>query len=427
MEWVFPYPDVSRLAIPPEVPVETFALPERPASQAPDEIVKNALDAPIGAVHLHELVRGTQRVLLVADDISRPTPIYAFIRPVLAELRQAGIADSQIEFLLALGSHRPMTSEEMAQKLSEDVVNRFRVSNHAWENPDCLEFLGYDDYGVPVWINKKVSQADVVIGLGAIMPIEICGFTGGGKILIPGVCGEVTNSEMHWTRIDVPGEDILGIPDNPVRRAIDSLARKAGLDFIVNVILNTHGEVIHAVAGDMAQAHRDGCEVAKQVHRIDAPREYDLVVADSFPFDIELWQANKAIGAAGEFVRQGGVVILVSPCYEGLSPIHGADIVQHGYQPIAQIKELVRSGTLTHKVVGVHMFQVSSVAREKAHLILVSSGISREIAEQVGFSWAATPQEAFTMACERLHTRRPNAAVLKGAAKMLPMRRKMPY
>ncbi len=424
MEHAFPYPTVPRLVISPDMSVETFTLPEIPAAESPRDIVTNALHAPIGTGRLHELVREKQRILLVVDDISRPTPAQSFIQAVLTELHQGGIADSQIEFMLALGSHRPMTRAEMAQKLSEEVVMRFRVSNHQWDNPDCLEFLGHDDYGVPVWINKKVSQSDFVIGIGAIMPIEICGFTGGGKILIPGVCGAITNSEMHWTRIDVAGEEILGVPDNPIRRAIESLARKAGLDFIVNVVLNTQGEVIHAVAGDMVQAHRVGCEAAQNVHRIEVPREYDLVVADSFPFDIELWQANKAIGVAGEFVRPGGVVILVSPCYEGLSPIRGPEILQHGYQPIAHIKKLVRSGKLKHKVVGVHMFQVSSVAREKAHLILVSSGISREIAEQVGFSWAATPQEAFIMACERLHTLHPDVAILKGAAKMLPMRRK---
>lgn len=113
---------------------------------------------------------------------------------------------------------------------------------------------------------------------------------GGEKIIVPGVCGEITNSEMHWKRVDTPSHEILGKAENPIRASIDSLARKAGLDFIVNVILDGEGTIIGAVAGDMVAAHRAGCKIAAEVYSVNIQREYDILIADSFPFDVEFWQ-----------------------------------------------------------------------------------------------------------------------------------------
>jgi nickel-dependent lactate racemase len=326
----------------------------------------------------------------------------------------------QIEFLMALGTHRAMTREEMAAKLGSEVASDYKVHNHQWDNPDCLDYIGETDQGVPVWINKRVQQADLVVGLGSIMPIDICGFTGGGKILVPGVSGQVTVDQMHWTRIDVPSHHILGEAENPVRASIDLLARRAGLDFIVNVVLNSKNRIVGAVAGDMVTAHRQGCDIAREVYGVPIPHEFDIVVADSFPFDNEFWQANKALDTAGEIVRKGGVIILVTPCHEGFSQTHG-EMLEFGYLPIEQIKNLVNNGTIKHKVVGVHMAQASAVAVEKARLVLVSEGITQEQACKVGFSWAPTPQEAFKKAV-KICGPSAKVAVLKDAARMLPLK-----
>ena len=229
---------------------------------------------------------------------------------------------------------------------------------------------------------------------------------------------KITCDEMHWTRIDVPSKHILGKSENPVRASIDSLARKAGLDFIVNVILNAENKIIGAVAGDMVKAHRAGCEIALKVYGVKIPHEFDIVIADSFPFDIEFWQANKALDTTGEIVKKGGVVILVSPCYEGFSQTH-CEMLEFGYPPSKKIKQLVNSRKIKHKVVGVHMTQVSNVL-EKAKLILVSTGIKKDKAEKVGFLWAQNAQEAFAKALE-IVGKNPRIAVLKNASRMLPL------
>jgi nickel-dependent lactate racemase len=251
------------------------------------------------------------------------------------------------------------------------------------------------------------------------MPIEVSGFTGGGKILVPGVCGKLTNDEMHWTRMDVPDGEVIGKRDNPVRASIDALARAAGLDFIVNVVMDSRGRIQRAVAGDMVEAHRRGCRFALEMHAVRFPREADIVVADSYPFDMEFWQANKALDQAGLVVRKGGALILVSPCTEGFSATH-RELIDFGYPPVEEIRRMVAEGRIASKVVAVHMAQVSRVAREKATVILVTRGIPEADVRKVGLEFAATPQEALERAF-KVAGRSAMVAVLQGAAEMLPV------
>jgi lactate racemase len=416
----FPYPDMSLMEIPERNLSGVYALAEKPGAPDPGQVIQQALDRPIGTPPLRELAHGKRKVLIVCDDVSRPTPAWQIIPSVLRELEQAGIERQSIEFMMALGTHRPMTNEEMRQKVGADVFAQYRVNNHDWQNPGALHFVGRTDQGVEVWINRKVAAADLVIGIGRIMPIDICGFTGGGKILIPGCCGEITNSEMHWNRADLDSGQIVGQRDNAVRASIDSMARQAGLAFIVNVIMNAESRIIDCVAGDLTEAHRVGCHRAHAVHEVRIPRKADIVVADGAPFDIEFWQVNKAVDTAGLVVRKGGVVICVSPCYEGLSRTHEAELLKYGYRPKAEIKRLVESGELHPKVVGVHMIQVSEVALEKARLILVTQGISEADIKRVGLHYAATPQQALEMAFQMTGSE-AQVAVLRGAAQMLPI------
>jgi nickel-dependent lactate racemase len=308
----------------------------------------------------------------------------------------------------------------MEEKLGAGIVARYPVHNHDWMNPDVLKFMGTTRQGVEVWINKKVAEADLVIGLGRIMPIEVCGFTGGGKILVPGVCGKKTNDDMHWTRMDMDGSLIIGKRDNPVRESIDSLARKAGLDFIVNVIMDREKRIRHVVTGDMVEAHRRGAELSMEQHAVYLEKEADIIVADSYPFDIEFWQANKALDQASLAVREGGVLILVTPCTEGFSRTHGKDILEYGYRSIPEIRQLVESGRINAKVVGVHMAQVSHVARERAKVILVTDGISAEDVRRVGLEYADSPDEALRIAFGIVGGK-AKIAVLNGAAEMLPI------
>ena len=419
MQIPFPYPDVPPVTVPDAQLMGIYATPTCTVRHDVAALTAAALAQPIGTAPLRDLARGARTVLLVVDDISRPTPVHLLLPAILAELHAAGVPDGGIEFMAALGTHRFMTAAEFAAKLGPEVAAHYRCHNHDWQDPQACEFVGQTAQGVEVWINRKVAQADLVIGVGRIMPIEVCGFTGGGKILVPGVCGKITNDDMHWTRIDLNDAEIVGRRDNPVRASIDALARQAGLDFIVNVIMDMHQQVAHVVAGDLVEAHRHGCTLALEMHAVPIPHEADIVIADSYPFDIEFWQANKALDQAGPVVRPGGTLILVTPCREGFSAVH-PEILQFGYPCKHTIKKLVASGQIKSKVVGVHMAQVGHVARDRAKVVLVTSGIPAEHVRQVGLHWAPTPQAALD---EALAAHGPHAriAVLRGAAEMLPL------
>ena len=162
MKLDFPYyEDVPTMEIPDENLLGVFSLPSR---EGDESAIKTALDNPIGTMRLGELARGKNKVLIVCDDIARPTPAYKIIPYVLDELAAAGVTETGIEFMMALGTHRPMTPQEMRDKVGGDICNRFAVYNHGWDNPDALEYMGKTDQGVEVWINKKVADADLVIG-----------------------------------------------------------------------------------------------------------------------------------------------------------------------------------------------------------------------------------------------------------------------
>lgn len=423
----FPYKETPVLEISDNIKVDIIAPVSKPPGKIDSQgIVSAALMNPIGTPPLRALAKGKSEVLIVFDDYSRPTPIYDFIDLVLNELDAAGIRDNMITFIAALGTHRPMTHKELCLKLGKRVVDRFAVLNHDWSDESQLEYVGDTDQGAPVWINRIVGKSDLVIALGAIMPLEVAGFTGGGKALVPGLSGELTVNEMHWTRIDVPSHQVVGKHNNPVRASINAVARKAGLNFIVNVILDEQNKIVDAVSGDMVAAHRVGCERAAPLFAVQVDTLYDVVIADSYPFDVEFWQANKALDTAGAFVRPGGTIILVSPCTEGWSRTHSAAILKYGYPRIAVVKDLVRSGKIRHKVVGVHMYQVAEAIVEKGQLVLVSTGIPNNEIEKVGFQWAETPQDAFDKAFLNLGADADakadiTVAVLKNSARIMAL------
>ena len=158
MKFKFPYKNYEALEIPDAFAVKSFDLTELKAGKAANEIVSGALESPIGSKKLSELAKDKEKILIVSDDFHRPTPVYEFVKVILNELYNAGATNKNIEFMMALGSHRPMTRQEMSNKLGSEIVENFKVHNSGWDKQDDLEFMGDTDQGVPVWINKKVKR-----------------------------------------------------------------------------------------------------------------------------------------------------------------------------------------------------------------------------------------------------------------------------
>jgi nickel-dependent lactate racemase len=382
------------------------------------EIIRQAVDRPIGCSPLTE-VKPADKVLVIVDDKSRTTPVSEILPFVLERLRQAGVQDGSVTILIALGTHRPMTNEELQEKVGPEVFARYRVVNHSWDDSAALRHLGATAAGTDIWVNRLAVEADYIIGIGHIVPHRVAGFSGGGKIVQPGISGPVTTGQTHWLSAYYSAEEMLGNPDNPVRREIEEVAARVGLKFIVNVVQDSAGKVAGVFAGDPVQAHRAGCEFARGIYGVAVGGKADIVIAEAYPAELELWQATKALQAADVVVKSGGQIILLAQCPEGISRSHGRLIERFGFKPLPKVERLVAEGAVADPNVASYLARVGNVL-EKNRTILVSQGISAQQSSKIGFESCSNVKEAFLQAVSR-EGGRPKIAVLHQGSELLPI------
>ena len=240
-----------------------------PVTDVRNEVIR-AIKNPIGCKPLRELLKDASKVVIVADDNTRLTPTDKIIPVLLDEINDAGVQDSQITIIIALGTHRFMTHEEILTKYGKDVVKRVTVKNHDYKNKAELIDLGTTPNGTHVKINRETYEADFKIGVGSIVPHHIPGFAGGAKIVQPGICGEETTAETHLLSVRAP-RSYLGVMENPVRTELNSIARSMGLSTILNTVLNRNGEVVKAFFGDVVHAFNEGVVLSKNVYSVEIP------------------------------------------------------------------------------------------------------------------------------------------------------------
>jgi nickel-dependent lactate racemase len=379
--------------------------------------VSRALKDPIGGASLRELVKGTGKVVIVADDNTRLTPTDKIIPVLLDEMNAAGIQDSQITVVIALGTHRSMTEEEILQKFGGEVVRRVAIKNHDYKNRSELVNLGTTPNGTHVTINRQTYDADFKIGVGSIVPHHIPGFAGGAKIVQPGVCGEETTAETHLLSVRAP-RSYLGVTNNPVRTELNSIARSVGLNTILNTVLNRNGGVVKAFFGDVVEAFNEGVEMAKKIYSTEIPEEADIVLSSSHPCDIEFWQAHKTLYPSDLAVKAGGIVIVATPCHEGVAMTH-KDILGITHKDACGIREMVSCKQL-HDEVAAALAIAWAQVKERETVYIVSGGICSEDAKKLGFTYFSTVQDAVDAALKE-KGRNARITVLTHAPDMLPV------
>jgi len=418
----FPYPDMSPLEIPEKNLLGIFSPSTVSIEKSEDEIIEEALFHPVGSPPLSEMLKGHKNVLIVVDDYTRTTPVQIILPRLIKELKKSGIRLDSIKILIALGTHRPMSQGEIAKKFGEEISRQYLILNHSWEDPSQLIHLGQTAKGTPIFVNRLAQETDFMIGIGQIVPHRVTGFSGGGNIIQPGICGEETTGKTHWLSAQFRGREILGKIENPVKDEVERVALKAGLRWIINTIQDGTGRLIDAVAGDPILAYRKGGGRSLQVYQAELSQDADIVVADSHPYDSELWLASKGIYASELAVKQGGVVILVSTCPEGISPSH-PEVLEFGYQTFETVDQWVRQGKIQKLTAAAHLVHVGRVIKERAKGIFVSQGISKEEKERLGFIHAEDPQEALEIAFS-LSGRDSKVAVLQRGGEILPVIKK---
>ncbi len=286
------------------------------AAASGEEEVEKALDSPIGSAKLEELARGRHRVVIITSDITRPMPSRQVLPAVLGRLYRAGVKREEITIVFALGSHRRHTEEEKKKLAGEEIYREIRCLDSG-----AFDFIrmGTTSHGTPVDIMREVAEADFRICLGNIEFHYFAGFSGGSKAIMPGVSTFEAIQANH--RFMVREEAAAGrLEGNPVREDIEEAAGICRGDFLVNVILDEHKRIVKAVAGDMVKAHREGCRFLEKMYRRPIKERADIVVVSQggAPKDLNLYQTQKALDNAKYAVKDGGIIILVGSCREGM-------------------------------------------------------------------------------------------------------------
>lgn len=398
---------------------EVIRLPVRPVASEPGELIRRAVDQPIAAPRLRDLVQRQDRVAIIVDDITRKTPVKLILPQVLAELASAGVADEQISIVIALGSHRPMTQAELLAKLGA-YATQLCVVNTSATASDAFVDLGVSALGIPALVHRAVAEADVRIGLGMITPHLDAGYSGGSKIVLPGVCSAVTVDAFHRASAFV-AENQLGRVDAPLRRTLEQfVAERIPLHFIVNVVTTVTGELVACVAGDPIAAHRAGVDHAAGVFAAPVARRYPVVVANCHPYDMDLWQSIKGVWAGDLVTANGGALIMVTAAPEGNS--NYTLLPDYIGQNPEQLQAAIEAGHTEddkQAATGVMFGKL----KQRVRLALVSAGLSRVDAERMGVAYFATVEDAVCEAVLSLpeSERRGAVAVLPEGGVVLPV------
>ena len=387
-----------------------------PVADVKGEVIR-AINHPIASKPLRHLVKGATKVVILADDNTRLTPTDKIIPVILDEMNAAGVKDKQITVIIALGTHRFMTEQEILEKFGAEVVKRVKIKNHDYKSPSALIDLGRTPNGTSVSINREVYEADFTIGVGSIVPHHIPGFAGGAKIVQPGISGEETTAGTHLLSVRAP-RSYLGVEDNPVREELNQIARQIGMDTIFNTVLNRPGEVVRAFFGDTIEAFAEGVKLSKEVYAVEIPEEADIVISSSHPCDLEFWQAHKTLYPSDLAVKAGGTIILVTPCYEGVAVTH-SDILEITHYSAEDVRRKVEAKEL-HDEVAAALAIAWAQVKERETVFLVSEGISPEDSRKLGFVHFSTVQAALDAALAK-HGDAARVTVLTQAPDMLPI------
>lgn len=390
--------------------------PVEPCSDPVAEI-RRALNRPIGMARLSEAARGASRVVIAADDLTRQTPVDVIIPLLLDELHAAGVSDDQVSVVVALGTHRPMTPEEIDARFGREMTSRIRVINNPWQDPSQLIDLGPTANGTPIWLNREAYEADFVMGVGSIVPHHIPGYSGGAKIVQPGISGPETTGHTHFLSTRTR-RSYLGLLENPLRDEIELIGDMVGLKTIFNTVLDTEGRLVRAFFGDSRVAFRQGSALARQVYGAPLDGQADIVIAGSHPCDIEFWQAHKSLYPADIAVKDGGTIIIVTPCPEGVAVTHH-DMLNITGLDSTRIESMIDADELSDVVSG-GLALAWAKMRERAQIDLVSGGISGEESTALGFNKRASLDDALAMALTR-HGPDASVTVMTHAPEMLPI------
>jgi len=336
----------------------------------PEDRLKNLLKNPIGSLSLKDLIinKKAKKILIIVNDVTRPTPYKIILPPLLDVLRQVGIKKENIIFMIATGIHRSNSEEEIKNIFGEDLVNTYKFINHNADSPD-LDYRGKLKSGNELWVNSIVSETDFIITTGVIVPHYFAGFSGGRKSILPGICGRKTIEANHSKMVH-PNARGGNLKDNPVHEEMQEGAEKVGVDFNINVVTDGNNNIVEIVAGELLSSWQKGVDICKKIYFCPIKEKAKVVItsAGGYPKDINVYQAQKALDNAYQAVKPGGTIILLAECSEEYGEATFEKWIEEANIPDDIIKRLKKKFVLGgHKA-----YAIARVAKE-VKVILISS------------------------------------------------------
>lgn len=295
-----------------------------------DAAVQQAIAEPIASPALAELARGRDSACIVISDVTRPVPNQIILPPMLKTLEASGMPREKITILIATGIHRPNEGEELEGMVGRFIMETYRIRNHFSQDPGTHAYLGKTANGTPVHIDKTYLAADLKVITGLIEPHLMAGYSGGRKAICPGLASVETMKIMHGPHLMEHPKSAVGILDgNPFHEEATEIALMAGVDFNLNVAIDKARRITGVFAGDMVTSHRVGAQFVENQAKATLPEPVDAVVVSSagHPLDTTFYQAIKGLLAAVEIVKEGGSILLVAACGEGIGSGPFTDLV----------------------------------------------------------------------------------------------------
>lgn len=361
------------------------------------ELVKESLGHPIGTKKLSELSKDKDKVLIVTSDHTRGVPSKITLPLLLAEIRK-GNPNANITIIISTGLHRATTVEEQRMMFGDEIVDNERIIVHDAFDDSQLEYICELPSGSSFVVNKIALESDLIVCEGFIEPHFFAGFSGGRKSILPGICSAETVNENHSSKAIAHSKSKSGIiHGNIIHEDMIFASRKIGVDFILNVALNSKKEIIGSFAGDLVEAHEVGCNFVTELSKVPAiTGEIVITTNGGYPLDQNLYQCPKAASTAEVCAGDSGVIILVASCADGIGGTHFEEIMLSGTPE--EIFERLMSIPPKETIPEQWSAQIFSQMMLKHKIILVTDNLDVELIKRLNMIPARTPQEALEIA-----------------------------
>ena len=336
----------------------------------PENKLRELLKNPIGCPSLRKLIfqKKASKILIIVNDITRPTPYEIILPPLLDELHQIGIKKENILFMVATGIHRSNSQEEIKEIFGENIFSAYKFINHDCDDPN-LKDLGKLKSGNKLLVNPIISDIDFIITTGVIVPHYFAGFSGGRKSILPGICGRKTIEANHAQMVHHDAR-AGNFKSNPVHQEMQEAAEKVGVDFNINVVTDENHQIVEIVAGELLASWQQGVEICKQIYICPIEKRVDVVIASAggYPKDINVYQAQKALNNAYQAIKPGGTIILLAECSEG----YGESTFENWIEEANIPDDIIKRSNKKFILGGHKAYSIAKLTKE-VEVILISS------------------------------------------------------